>query len=67
MIKRPIAMNQPLIGKLIRELRLETEFTQEQFAPELDFTYSSINRVEARRTNYYFIPIIKPKNRLCCK
>ncbi len=39
-------MNQPQIGKLIRELRLETGLTQEQFAAQLGVTYSSISRWE---------------------
>ena len=39
-------MKQPQIGKLIRELRLETGLTQEQFAAHLGFTYSTINRWE---------------------
>lgn len=43
-------MNQPQIGKLIRELRLETGLTQEQFAAELGVTYSSINRWENGRS-----------------
>jgi transcriptional regulator with XRE-family HTH domain len=43
-------MNQPQIGKLIRELRLETGLTQEQFAAELGVTYSSMNRWENGRS-----------------
>ncbi len=43
-------MNQPQIGKLIRELRLETGLTQEQFAAQLGVTYSSINRWENGRS-----------------
>lgn len=43
-------MNQPQIGKLIRELRLETGLTQEQFAAELGVTYSSVNRWENGRS-----------------
>jgi transcriptional regulator with XRE-family HTH domain len=46
---RPIIINQPQIGKLIRELRLETGLTQEQFAAELGVTYSTINRWENGR------------------
>ena len=34
------------MNKLIRELRLETKLTQEQFAAHLGLTYSSINRWE---------------------
>jgi len=43
-VKRPLVMNQPQIGKFIRELRLLMGLTQEQFAAELGVTYSSINR-----------------------
>ncbi len=49
-IKRPLVMNQPQIGQLIRELRLETGLTQEQFATELGVTCSSINRWENGRS-----------------
>lgn len=48
--KRPLAINQPQIGKLIRELRLEAGLTQEQFATELGVTYPTINRWENGRT-----------------
>lgn len=43
-------MNQPQIGKLLRELRLENGLTQEQFAAELGVTYSSMNRWENGHT-----------------
>jgi transcriptional regulator with XRE-family HTH domain len=43
-------MNQPQIGKLVRELRLLMGLTQEQFAAELGVTYSSINRWENGRS-----------------
>jgi len=43
-------MNQPSIGKLIRELRLTTGLTQEQFAAEMGVTYSSMNRWENGRS-----------------
>ncbi len=46
LITRPLFMKQPQVGKLIRELRLETGLTQEQFAAHLGLTYSSINRWE---------------------
>lgn len=49
-VKRPLARNQPQIGQLIRELRLETGLTQEQFAAELGVTYSSMNRWENGRS-----------------
>lgn len=43
-LTKPIVMNRPSISKLIRELRLETGLTQEQFAAHLGITYSSMNR-----------------------
>ena len=43
LIPRPLSIKQPQVGKLIRELRLETKLTQEQFAAHLGLTYSSIN------------------------
>lgn len=49
-VKKPLTMNQPQIGQLIRELRLETGLTQEQFAAELGVTYSSMNRWENGRS-----------------
>ena len=42
-IPRPLSIKQPQVSKLIRELRLETKLTQEQFAAHLGLTYSSIN------------------------
>ncbi len=48
--KRQLAINQPQIGKLIRELRLEAGLTQEQFAADLGVTYPTINRWENGRT-----------------
>lgn len=45
-VKRPLVMNQPQVGKLIRDLRLLTEMTQEKFAAELGVTHSSISRWE---------------------
>lgn len=49
-VKRPLVINQPHIGKLIRELRLETTLTQEQFAAHLGVTYSSMSRWENGRS-----------------
>lgn len=49
-IKRPLVIDQPQIGKLIRELRLENGLTQEQFAAEVGVTYASINRWENGHT-----------------
>ncbi|BAY47943.1 XRE family transcriptional regulator [Scytonema sp. HK-05] len=49
-IERPLVINQPQIGKLIRELRLETGLTQEKFAVKLGVTYPTINRWENGHT-----------------
>lgn len=49
-VKRPLVINQPHIGKLIRELRLRIALTQEQFAAHLGVTYSSMNRWENGRS-----------------
>lgn len=43
-------MNQPEVGKLIRELRLALGLTQEQLAAALGVTYSTINRWENGRS-----------------
>jgi DNA-binding transcriptional regulator YiaG len=43
-------MSQPKIGSFIREIRLETRLTQEQFAAHLGVTYSSVNRWENGRS-----------------
>jgi transcriptional regulator with XRE-family HTH domain len=45
-IKKSFVTNQPEIGKLIRELRLEAGLTQEQFAAELGVVYPTVNRWE---------------------
>lgn len=42
-------MNQPEIGKLIRELRLEIGLTQEKFAAALEIAYPMISRWENNR------------------
>ncbi|MFL9458996.1 helix-turn-helix domain-containing protein [Tolypothrix bouteillei VB521301_2] len=49
-IKKPLALDQPEIGKFIRELRLLTGLTQEQFAASLGVTYPTINRWENGRS-----------------
>lgn len=49
-VKRLLVANQPRIGKLIRELRLATGLTQEQFAAQLGVTYSTMNRWENGRS-----------------
>ncbi len=50
LVKRPLVINQPEIGKLVRELRVEVGLTQEQFAVELGVTCSSVNRWESGRS-----------------
>lgn len=50
-VNKPLMVNQPQIGKLIRELRLETGLTQEQFASTLGVTCSTMNRWENGRSN----------------
>lgn len=50
-VNKPLIVNQPSIGKLIRELRLETGLTQEQFAATLGVTHSTMNRWENGRSN----------------
>ncbi|MES1023461.1 helix-turn-helix transcriptional regulator [Gloeocapsa sp. BRSZ] len=50
MYGKNLGIKQPQIGKLIREIRLETRLTQEQFAAELGVTCSSINRWENGRS-----------------
>ncbi|WP_335102370.1 helix-turn-helix domain-containing protein [Nostoc sp.] len=44
--KKPLAINQPEVGQIIRDLRLLTGLTQEQFAATLGVTYTTINRWE---------------------
>lgn len=48
-IKTLSTIKQPEIGRLIRELRLLTGLTQEQFAAVLDITFSTVNRWENGR------------------
>ena len=49
MLKRPLLVKKTEIGGLIREFRLLTELTQEQFAAYLGVTYGTINRWENER------------------
>lgn len=49
-INKPLAIKQPEVGQFIRDLRLALQLTQEQFAPTLDVTYSTINRWENGRS-----------------
>lgn len=50
-MKLLLVTTQPEIGKLIRELRLETGLTQEKFAAQLGVTYPTVNRWENNRAN----------------
>ena len=49
-IKKTLALKQPEVGQLIRELRHITGLTQEQFAASLGATFSTINRWENKRS-----------------
>jgi putative transcriptional regulator len=49
-IKKPLAIKQPEVGQIIRDLRLLAGLTQEQFAPTLGVTYTTINRWENGRS-----------------
>ena len=49
MIKKRLVIDQPFIGKFIREIRQEIGLTQEQFAAEVGVTCSSVNRWENGR------------------
>ena len=49
-VKKPLLMSQPQIGKLIREIRLATNLTQEQFASQLGVICTTINRWENGRS-----------------
>jgi putative transcriptional regulator len=48
-ISKSLVIDQPFVGKFIRELRQEIKLTQEQFAAELGVTCSSVNRWENGR------------------
>ncbi|RCJ20247.1 XRE family transcriptional regulator [Nostoc sp. ATCC 43529] len=48
--KKSLIIKQPEVDKLIRELRLLTGLTQEQFAAALGVTYPTINRWENGRS-----------------
>jgi transcriptional regulator with XRE-family HTH domain len=47
---KPLAMSQPEVAQFVRELRLLTSLTQEQFAVCLGVTYPTISRWENGRT-----------------
>lgn len=49
-VKKPLVVEQPQIGKLIRALRLEAGLTQEQLAAQLGVTHSSVGRWENGRS-----------------
>ncbi|WP_300000599.1 helix-turn-helix transcriptional regulator [Anabaena sp. AL09] len=53
MLKRPLVVKQPEIGGLIREFRLLTGLTQEQFGAYLGVTYATVNRWENERSHYF--------------
>jgi transcriptional regulator with XRE-family HTH domain len=46
LLNKPLVISQPMIGKLIRELRQLRGLTQKQFAAELGVVYLTINRWE---------------------
>ncbi|UKP01419.1 helix-turn-helix domain-containing protein [Nostoc sp. UHCC 0870] len=48
-IKKPLAIKQPEAGNLIREMRVLTGLTQEQFAAALGVTFPTVNRWENGR------------------
>ena len=50
MLKRPLLVKKTEIGGLIREFRLLTGLTQEQFAAYLGVTYGTVNRWENGRS-----------------
>ena len=50
MLKRPLVVKKTEIGGLIREFRLLTGLTQEQFGAYLGVTYATINRWENGRS-----------------
>lgn len=49
-IKQPLVVKQTEVSQLIRELRLLTGLTQEQFAAHIGVTYPTINRWENGRS-----------------
>ncbi|MEH2241455.1 helix-turn-helix domain-containing protein [Nostoc sp.] len=44
--KKPLIINQPEVGKLIREIRIFNQLTQEQFATAMGVVYPTVNRWE---------------------
>ncbi len=49
-VKKSLAINQPEVGQLIRELRFLLSLTQEQLATDLGITYSTVSRWENGRS-----------------
>ncbi|MEO0686780.1 MAG: helix-turn-helix transcriptional regulator [Cyanobacteria bacterium J06649_11] len=49
-IKKPLVLNQPEVGMLIRELRNSLGLTQDKFAAKLGVTLLTINRWENGRS-----------------
>jgi transcriptional regulator with XRE-family HTH domain len=50
MLKRPLLVKKTEMGGLIREFRLLTGLTQEQFGAYLGVTYGTVNRWENGRS-----------------
>lgn len=48
-------LQQPIIGDVIKALRLELKLSQEKFASELGVSFSSLNRWENHRTMPSFL------------
>lgn len=63
-LKKLLLMSQPQIGKLIREIRLANNLTQEQFASQLGVTCITINRWENGRSKPSPLAIEKIKQLL---
>lgn len=63
-IQKILVINQPKVGKLIREIRKSTCLTQEQFAAKLGVTYPTVNRWENGRAKPSPLAIEKIENLL---
>ncbi|MBW4558207.1 MAG: helix-turn-helix domain-containing protein [Trichormus sp. ATA11-4-KO1] len=63
-IQKILVINQPKVGKLIREIRKLTSLTQEQFAAKLGVTYPTVNRWENGRAKPSPLAIQKIENLL---
>lgn len=62
--QKTLVINQPEVGKLIREIRILTSLTQEQFAAKLGVTYPTVNRWENLRAKPSPLAIQKIENLL---